>query len=122
MKKSNSKLSLSLLETSRTCKQKSRADFSDGVFCQVADFFGKGSTVPRCTCSGKSNQCFHIKEWMRNVPYSQSSWGEKVEHMSRVYEQLNESRFSTIDHVYDIIDLQISKKFSVVLLGSRCTY
>lgn len=41
MKRSNSKLSLSLLESSRQhIHQKTRADFSESTFCGVTGFLG----------------------------------------------------------------------------------
>lgn len=60
MKKSTSKLSLSLLDASRTQKPKPRVSFSDGVFCEVASLFGGDSVKPRCECSGKAKECFHL--------------------------------------------------------------
>lgn len=116
MKKSTNGISLSLVEGSRLKSIKSRPTFNNSHFCEVGSFWGQQRHQPRCKCSPNGKRCFHVEQWLAKTPYA-----DDVKTLEIRYNELPESRVGQIDYVYDIIDLQIFKKFSSILVGSQGT-
>lgn len=105
-RKSSSKIALSLLDNNRLVRARSQS--STRYFCEVGNLFGTNQHKPRCKCN--EGVCLQAKSWLEATPVFKS-----VVNIDGEYRLLPETRYPQVDYAYEIIDLQIYKKFSVVL-------